>query len=73
MARRDKSETPVKSLSEKQASAEYGRLEAEIAAHDRRYYQDDAPTVSDAEYDRAAPALWRDRDALPELCARAKA
>ena len=52
MARRDKSETPVESLSEKQASAEHGRLEAEIAAHDRRYYQDDAPTVSDAEYDR---------------------
>jgi hypothetical protein len=23
-----------------------------IAAHDRRYYQEDAPTVSDAEYDR---------------------
>ncbi|MBO0716516.1 MAG: NAD-dependent DNA ligase LigA, partial [Rhizobiales bacterium] len=31
--------------------AEHARLEAEIAAHDRRYYQEDAPSVSDAEYD----------------------
>src|ERR1700691_2071131 len=52
MARRDKGETSVEALSEKQASAAHARLAAEIAAHDRRYYQDDAPTVSDAEYDR---------------------
>jgi DNA ligase (NAD+) len=38
-------------LSEAQAKAEHKRLAAEIAGHDRRYYQDDAPTVSDAEYD----------------------
>jgi DNA ligase (NAD+) len=31
--------------------AEYAALAEEIAGHDRRYYQDDAPTVSDAEYD----------------------
>ncbi len=52
MARRDKPETSVDDLSEKQAKAEHARLEAEIAEHDRRYYQDDAPSVSDAEYDR---------------------
>jgi len=57
MARRvkstsDKSETPVDELTERQAKAEHVRLEAEIAEHDRRYYQEDAPTVSDAEYDR---------------------
>ncbi len=51
MARRDKSETSVDDLSEKQAKAEHARLEAEIAEHDRRYYQDDAPSVSDAAYD----------------------
>ena len=51
MVRRSKSETPVEDLSEKQAKAEHAQLAAEIAAHDRRYYQDDAPTVSDAEYD----------------------
>src|ERR1700689_4490181 len=51
MARRDKGETSVEGSSEKQASAEHARLADEIAAHDRRYYQDDAPAVSDAEYD----------------------
>jgi DNA ligase (NAD+) len=51
MARRDKTETPVDDLSEKQAKAEHARLAAEIAEHDRRYYQDDAPAVSDAVYD----------------------
>jgi DNA ligase (NAD+) len=45
-------ELPVESLTEKQATAEHARLAAEIAAHDKRYYQEDAPTVSDAEYDR---------------------
>src|SRR5271163_3943688 len=38
-------------LTESQAKAEHARLAAEIAGHDRRYYQEDAPTVSDAEYD----------------------
>ena len=57
MARRvkstsDKSETSLDGLTERQAKAEHARLEAEIAEHDRRYYQEDAPTVSDAEYDR---------------------
>jgi DNA ligase (NAD+) len=51
MPRREKNETPVEDLTEKQAKAEHARLAAEIAEHDRRYYQDDAPTVSDAEYD----------------------
>ncbi len=51
MARRPKTETAVEDLSEKQAKVEHARLEAEIAEHDRRYYQDDAPTVSDATYD----------------------
>ena len=43
--------TPIDGLTEKQAKAEHGRLAEEIGGHDRRYYQDDAPTVSDAEYD----------------------
>jgi DNA ligase (NAD+) len=51
MARRDKTETAIDGLSEKQAKAEHARLAAELAEHDRRYYQNDAPSVSDAEYD----------------------
>jgi DNA ligase (NAD+) len=52
MAAKDTGKLPVDGLSEKQAKAEHARLEAEIAGHDRRYYQDDAPKVSDAEYDK---------------------
>src|ERR1700744_3003836 len=51
MVAKDTSKRPVDDLTEKQAKAEHARLEAEIAEHDRRYYQDDAPSVSDAEYD----------------------
>jgi DNA ligase (NAD+) len=51
MASKHTSKSPVEDLSEKRAKTELARLAAEIAAHDRRYYQDDAPTVSDAEYD----------------------
>jgi len=52
MAPKDASRIAVDELTAAQAKAEHARLEAEIAAHDRRYYQDDAPSVSDAEYDR---------------------
>jgi DNA ligase (NAD+) len=41
----------VADLTEAQAKAELKRLAAEIAAHDKRYYQQDTPTVTDAEYD----------------------
>src|SRR5215813_10374935 len=41
----------VDDLTEAQARQELARLAREIAAHDRRYYQEDSPTVSDAEYD----------------------
>jgi DNA ligase (NAD+) len=43
--------TPVELLTAKQAAAEYARLQTEIAGHDKRYYQQDAPVVSDADYD----------------------
>src|SRR5258708_38179117 len=51
MAVRDSSKLPVEALTEKQAKAEHARLAAEIKRHDERYYQKDAPTVSDADYD----------------------
>src|SRR6478672_7066505 len=43
--------TPVDLLTARQAKAEHARLTAEIAGHDKRYYQQDRPSVSDAEYD----------------------
>jgi DNA ligase (NAD+) len=51
MAAKDPAKISVDDLTEKQAKAEHARLAAEIAGHDRRYYQDDAPSVTDAEYD----------------------
>src|ERR1700730_14961062 len=41
----------VASLTKAQAKVEHKRLALEIEGHDRRYYQEDAPTVTDAEYD----------------------
>ncbi len=45
------SEKPVDALTQSEAAAELERLAKEIADHDRRYYAEDAPTVSDADYD----------------------
>ncbi len=42
---------PAAKLSEKEAAQELERLAREIAGHDKRYFADDAPTVSDADYD----------------------
>ena len=42
---------PVDGLTEAEATEELIRLADELAAHDNRYYQDDAPTISDADYD----------------------
>jgi DNA ligase (NAD+) len=44
-------EKAVSDLTKDEAASELARLAAEIAAHDARYYQQDAPTISDAEYD----------------------
>jgi DNA ligase (NAD+) len=47
----DAAQVAVADLTEAQAKAELKRLAGEVAAHDRRYYQEDAPTISDAAYD----------------------
>src|SRR6201994_3574571 len=41
----------VADLHKAQAKVEHKRLTLELEGHDRRYYQDDAPSVTDAEYD----------------------
>jgi DNA ligase (NAD+) len=48
---RDSSTIDVDALTPAQGKAEHARLEAELRKHDEAYYQRDAPTVSDAEYD----------------------
>jgi DNA ligase (NAD+) len=42
---------PVDKLSSAEAEKELDRLAREIAGHDRRYHAEDAPVISDAEYD----------------------
>ncbi|MGB9041865.1 MAG: NAD-dependent DNA ligase LigA, partial [Pseudolabrys sp.] len=51
MASHDASKIKPTDLSDAQAKAELKRLAGEIAAHDKRYYQQDTPTVTDAAYD----------------------
>src|SRR5690349_3326395 len=51
MASHDTSKIKPADLTEAQAKTELKRLAADIAAHDKRYYQQDAPTVTDADYD----------------------
>lgn len=47
----DISTIDVKSLTRSEAKKELARLALTIAEHDKAYYQNDAPTVSDADYD----------------------
>ncbi len=52
MARaKEKQPKAVDDLGEAEAASELARLAHEIAEHDKRYYQEDQPTISDADYD----------------------
>lgn len=48
-------------------AARIEKLRAEIREHDRRYYVDAAPTISDREYDRLVESLQQLEAAHPEL------
>src|SRR3954451_14774014 len=57
----------VGELTPAQAKAELKRLAAEIGEHDKRYYQQDAPTVSDAVYDGLRQRNAAIEQRFPEL------
>ncbi len=52
MTAADPRETAVEDLSPERAAAEHARLAREIRHHNVLYYEQDAPSISDAEYDR---------------------
>jgi len=49
-----------------EAKAKIEALKAEVEEHSRRYYDEDAPTISDFEYDKLIHALMDLEDAFPE-------
>src|SRR2546423_13108968 len=67
MTPRDASKIPVDDLSAKQAKAEHARLHAELTGHDERYYQHDAPTIPDAEYDTLRKRYGEIEQRFPHL------
>ena len=60
-------EKPAAALTADEAVAEHQRLVAEIEKHDRLYYQQDAPSISDAAYDALRARLLEIEDEYPEL------
>ncbi|MGO9742577.1 MAG: NAD-dependent DNA ligase LigA [Roseiarcus sp.] len=61
------SSTPPDPLSLDAARVEHARLGAEIAEHDRRYHGEDAPIISDADYDALRRRYQALEAAHPEL------
>ena len=60
-------------ITEHEAKLRIAALSAEIAEHDRRYHGEDAPTVSDAEYDALRRSLRELEERFPELAGDAAA
>ena len=60
-------DTPVDTLSPLEAAAEVARLSEAIREADRLYYQDDAPSLIDAEYDALRLRLIALEARFPEL------
>jgi len=58
---------PVAGLSEAEAKAELERLAVEIARHDEAYHGQDAPLVSDAEYDALKRRNLEIEERFPKL------
>lgn len=58
---------PVAELSPRQAKLEHARLEEEIAEHDKHYHQQDAPVITDADYDALKRRLLEIEAQFPDL------
>ncbi|MHB2209505.1 NAD-dependent DNA ligase LigA [Methylobacterium sp. CM6257] len=62
-----KTDTPDRDLTAEEARAEHARLSEAILEADRLYYQEDAPEISDAEYDRLRRRLENIEGRFPDL------
>ena len=60
-------DTPVAKLTEKEAKAELKKLGEAIRQADAAYYQEDAPEITDAEYDKLRLRLGEIEARFPEL------
>ena len=58
---------PITSLTPLEARAEHAALGEHIARHDAAYYRDDAPLISDADYDALRRRYEALEQAFPEL------
>ncbi|MGJ5206877.1 NAD-dependent DNA ligase LigA [Bradyrhizobium sp. HKCCYLR20261] len=69
MPKTAKPKTPidVADLTKAQAKVEWKRLALELETHDRLYYQDDAPKISDAAYDELRRRFNAIETRFPEL------
>src|SRR5262249_10697175 len=67
MTPRDTAQKEAAALSLKEAEAEVARLAAQIAQADAAYYQQDAPVMSDGEYDSLRLRLEAIVARFPEL------
>src|SRR2546423_14545615 len=57
----------VMALDEKEAGKRIAQLRREIAEHNRRYYEESAPTISDREYDTLYRELGDLEKQFPKL------
>jgi DNA ligase (NAD+) len=62
-----KAPVSVDTLTKAQAKVEHKRLTLEIERHDKAYYQEDAPKISDAEYDALRKRLNAIERRFPEF------
>jgi DNA ligase (NAD+) len=67
MAKSPKTPPDISTLTKPKAKIELMRLSLEMEAHNKRYYQDDAPTISDAAYDALRQRVEAIEAKFPDL------